>query len=230
MRLNKVFLLFILFLLTNHTTSSAAELDSAFIEHFTESYLIEKFPSTEEEKVQVSVSQLDPRIVIKPCSIPLTASLPETNNGRNVNIKISCNESIPWKIYLSARIEKAKAILIAKDTINKGDLLDDDNVELTFLAINKIRGHKITDKETIFGAKAKRRIAKGKAISKSNTCLVCKGDMVTIIASSESFSIKTQGVALSSGNINDQIRVKNTRSNNIITPRVKSYNQVIIDL
>lgn len=230
MRLNQVFLLFILLLLTKQTTASALELDSAFIERFTKSFLIEKFPSTEDEKVHISVAKLDPRIVIKPCEIPLTASLPERNNARNVNVKISCDESIPWKIYLSARVEITKAILIAKDTINKGDTLGENNVELTFLAVNKIRGHILTDQNIVFGAKAKRRIAKGKAISKSNICIVCKGDIVTIIASSESFNIKTQGVALSSGNINDQIRVKNSRSNKIITPRVKSHNKVIINL
>ncbi|MFQ3268092.1 MAG: flagella basal body P-ring formation protein FlgA, partial [Colwellia sp.] len=33
-----------------------------------------------------------------------------------------------------------------------------------------------------------------------------------------------------SGNINEQIKVKNARSNKIITPRVKTINQVVIHL
>lgn len=230
MRLTKVFSLFIFLLLTKQTTLVAAELDSAYIEQFAKSYLIEKFPSTDEGNVLISVAKLDPRIVIKPCKIPLTASSPEKSSTRNVNVKISCDESIPWNIYLSAKVEITKAVLIAKDTISKGDTLDDNNVELAFLPQNKIRGNKISDKNIVFGAKAKRRIAKGKAISKSSICLVCKGDVVTIIAASESFSIKTQGVALSSGNINDQIRVRNSRSNKVITPRIQSHTQVIINL
>ena len=155
--------------------------------------------------------------------------LKKTTAG-NVNVKISCNESIPWKIYLSAKIEITKAILIAKNTISQGDKLDDSNVELAYIAINRIRGDKLTDSNIVFGAKAKKRIAKGKAITKRSICLVCKGDVVTIIASSKSFNIKAQGVALSSGNINEQVRVKNTRSNKIITPRVKAINQVVIHL
>ena len=230
MHLTKFFLLFTFLLLIKQPTAFSAELDRAFVERFAESFLIEKFPSTEEEKIHVLVSKLDPRITIKPCETTLVASLPEKSNTRNVNIKISCNESTPWKIYLSAKIEITRAILIAKETINKGDTLGENNVERAFLAVNRIRGHKVTDKNIIIGAKAKRRITKGKAISKSNICLICKGDTVTIIASSANFNIKTQGVALSSGNIDDQIRVRNIRSNKVITPRVKSHTNVVINL
>jgi len=230
MRHTKLFLFFLTLLLIKQPSSAATELDSAFIEHFAKAFLLEQFPSTDQEKVRISVAHLDPRIIIKPCSIPLTANIPEKNNARNVNVKISCDESISWKVYLSAKVEITKAILIARSTISKGDKLDESNVELAYIAINKIRGDRSTDTKTIFGAKAKKRIAQGRAISKRSICLVCKGDVVTIIASSKSFSIKTQGVALSSGNINEQIRVKNTRSNKIITPRIKAVNQVVINL
>jgi flagella basal body P-ring formation protein FlgA len=226
----KLFLFFLTLLLIKQPTSAATELDSAFLEHFAKTYLLEKFPSTDEKKVLISVATLDPRIVIKPCSIPLTANIPEKNNARNVNVKISCDESISWKVYLSAKVEITEAILIAKSTISKGDKLDENNIELAYIATNKIRGDKLIDKRAVFGAKAKKRIAQGRAISKRSICLVCKGDVVTIIASSKSFNIKTQGVALSSGNINEQIRVRNTRSNKVITPRIKAINQVIINL
>ena len=230
MRLTKLFLTFLFLLLTKQTIAAATELDSAFIENFAKTYLTEQFPSTEEEKVRISVAHLDPRINIKPCKTPLAINIPEKNGAINVNVKISCNESIQWKIYLSAKVEITKAVLIAKNTISKGDKLDESNVELAFIAINKIRGNKLTDTNIVFGAKAKKRIAKGRAISKKSICLICKGDVVTIIVSSKTFSIKTQGVALSSGNINEQIRVRNTRSKKVITPRIKAINQVVINL
>ncbi|PKG81102.1 flagella basal body P-ring formation protein FlgA [Colwellia sp. 75C3] len=230
MRYTKLFLIFSFLLLIKQTIAVATELDGAFIEHFAKAYLAERFPSTEEERVRISVAHLDPRIVIKPCKIPLTANIPEKNRAINVNIKISCDESIPWKVYLSAKVEITKAVLIATSTISKGDKLDESNIELAYMPINRIRGDKLTDINIVFGAKAKKRIAKGKAISKKSFCLICKGDVVTIIASSDNFSIKTRGVALSSGNINEQIRVKNTRSKKVITPRVKTINQVVINL
>ena len=230
MRYTKLFFIFLFLLLIRQPISAANELDRTFIEHFAKRFLLEKFPSSDEQKIRISIARLDPRITIKPCKIPLTANIPDKNSTRNVNIKISCDESKSWKIYLSAKIEITKAILIAKSTINQGDRLDNSNVELAYVAINKIRGDKLTDISIVFGAKAKRRIAQGRAISKKSICLICKGDVVTIIAKSKSFNIKTQGVAMSSGNINEQIRVRNTRSNKVITPRVKAINQVVINL
>jgi flagella basal body P-ring formation protein FlgA len=230
MRYTKLFLTFSFLLLIKQSIATATELDRAFIEHFAKAYLTDQFPSTEEERVRITVSNLDPRINIKPCEIPLTANIPEKIRAINVNIKISCDGSIPWKMYLSAKVEITKAVLVTTTTISKGDKLDESNIELAYMAINRIRGDKLTDKNIVFGAKAKRRIGRGRTISKQSICLICKGDIVTIIASSNSFSIKTRGVALSSGNINEQIKVKNARSNKIITPRVKTINQVVIHL
>ena len=222
--------LFLFLFVINQATGSTSELNSTYIELLAKNYLIDFFPSTEKERIRISVSHLDPRIKIKACKTPLAVNIPENNNARNINVKISCNDSTSWKIYLSANVEITKGVLIAKNTISKGDKLDADNVELTYLPINRIRGKRLTDTTVIFGARAKKRIAKGRAINKKNICLVCKGDLVTIIVSSDSFNIKTQGVALTSGNINEQIRVRNSRSNKIITPRVKTVNQVVINL
>jgi len=52
--------------------------------------------------------------------------------------------------------------------------------------------------------------------------------MVTIIAKSDVFMIKTRGTALSDGNINQQIKVKNSSSGKIIRPKVSAVNQVTI--
>jgi flagella basal body P-ring formation protein FlgA len=230
MRHTKLFFFLSVLLLTGQSIADTNKFDSAFVEQFAKNYLTEQFPSTETERISISVAKLDPRIIIKACNVPLTANIPEKSQARNVNVKISCDESTPWQMYLSAKIEKTKAVLIAKATISKGDILTEDNIELAHIAVNKIRGDKLTDTNIIYGAKAKKRIAQGRAISKKSICLVCKGDVVTIIALSNSFSIKTQGVALSSANVNEQIRVKNSRSNKVITPRVQSANKVVIHL
>lgn len=222
--------LFLYFSLFVSLLSHAITWDRAAIERFAKESIEKKLTDPTNGKITITVASIDPRITIKPCNIPLKSNIPENSIGRNVNIKISCNDSTPWQIYLPARIEITHAVLVAKKTIERGEVLSDSNVILQHIAENKIRGEKITDKTLIFGGKTKRRIAKGRAISRKNICLVCKGDAVTITAKSKSFTIKTQGVALSSGNINEQIKVRNKRSGKIITPQVKAINQVVINL
>ena len=71
---------------------------------------------------------------------------------------------------------------------------------------------------------------KDSAIYSNNVCIVCKGEMVTILANSSSFQIKTNGTALSDGTVGEQVRIKNNRSGKVISARVKAINKVVINL
>ena len=142
-----------------------------------------------------------------------------------------CTESSQnRRIHNTAKVEITLPILVAKKTISKGSVIDNNHIEVVYLSSTKVRGAVINDATLVLGAKAEKRIAKGKTFSPKNICLVCKGDIVTIIARTANFNIKTQGEALSSGNMNEQIKIKNTRSNKIITATVKAINNVVINL
>lgn len=218
--------LFILF----STTSYATTWDKSYIETLAKEYLEEKLLPPEGGKISIRVANIDPRIIIKPCQQKLTANIPENTKSRNVNVKISCADSTPWQIYLPARVEKTFAVVVATTTIDKGTTLTNNNVGVQYLASNKIRGKKLSDISTILGSKAEKRIGKGRAVNARNVCLVCKGDAVTITAKSTNFLIKTQGIALSSGYLNKQIKVKNSRSGKMIRATVTAINQVVIHL
>ncbi|MBL4899321.1 MAG: flagellar basal body P-ring formation protein FlgA [Colwellia sp.] len=218
--------LFVLFSVTSHSTTW----DKAYIEALAKTYLEEKLLPPVGGKISIRVANIDPRITIKPCQQKLIANIPEKRTSRNVNVKISCADSMSWQMYLPARIEKTFAVVIATTTIEKGATLSKDNISIKYLASNKIRGKKFTDITTILGGKAEKRIGKGRAINIKNVCLVCKGDSVTITATSPNFIIKTQGIALSSGNLNKQIKVKNARSGKVIRSKVTAINQAAIHL
>jgi flagella basal body P-ring formation protein FlgA len=226
----KIFLPFICLFTLFPSITQATTWDRAYIENFAENYLQEKFIAPANGKVNIKVTAIDPRVIIKPCLTPLIANIPENYKGRNVNVKISCADSISWQIYLPARVRFTFPVLVAKATINKGTILDNDNIGIAYLEQNKIHGEKLTDVKAIIGGKAKKRIAQGRPINLKNICLICKGDSVTIIAKSIGFTIKTQGKALSAGNLHQQINVKNKQTGKIITAQVKAINQVVINL
>lgn len=204
--------------------------DSAYIENFAKKYIENHITIQAGTKTEILVARIDARIKIKPCDLPLTANIPQNNIRRNVNVKISCNDSTPWQMYLPAKIITSLPVLVANETITKGILLDSSNIEIQYLQKNKIRGERLTDAKPVYGAKAKRRITKGGAITSKNICLVCKGDSVTIVAQSKTFTIKTAGIALSDGAQGQQIKVKNKQSGKTITAQVETVNKVVINL
>ncbi len=210
--------------------SYAMEFDKAYIENLAKSHVEKSIPVLANKKVNITVSKIDPRVNIKPCQSPLSANIPENSKGRNVNVKISCSDSISWQLYIPVRIKTMVELLVATSTISKGSVLDTDNTAIIFKDEATLRGEIISHNNGILGAKAKRGISKGSAITKRNICLVCKGESVTIIARSKSFLIKTTGTALSNGAVGDQVRVKNKQTGRTVTGKVKAINQVVITL
>lgn len=230
MQIIKVFLSIVYFITLLPVESSAVTWDSAYIESFAKTYLIENIPPPVDGKISIDVANIDPRVIINSCQTPLQANIPENVSRRNVNIKITCADSTPWQIYLHAKIERTFAVVVATNVIEKGVVLSKDNIGIEYIAPNKIRGEKLSNIQALLGSKAEKRIGKGRTITRRNVCLVCKGDVITIVAKAKNFMVKTKGVALSSGNLHQQIKVKNTRSGRVIKPKISAINQVTINL
>ena len=219
------------FLLVLFTSISfATTWDSAYIELFAQKHLESTIPPPLGGKISFRVANLDPRIRITPCQAALKANIPENTERRNVNVKIYCDDAIPWHIYLPAKIERSYAVVVTTSTIEKGEILTPENIAISFIETNRIRGERITDINEVLGSKAEQRIGNDQTIAKKNICLVCKGDAITIMAKNKNFTIKTKGTALSSGNLHEQISVKNSRSGRIIKPTISAINQVTINL
>jgi flagella basal body P-ring formation protein FlgA len=84
--------------------------------------------------------------------------------------------------------------------------------------------------QQLIGTRLKRRVSKDYPIFGSNICVVCKGDTVSIIARTEQFQIKTVGEAVEDGNLGQQIRVKNTRSNKTVDAIVTHVGEVQVKM
>jgi flagella basal body P-ring formation protein FlgA len=181
-------------------------------------------------RLEISVPAIDPRINIKPCLSKLNANIPENHNGRNVNVKIVCNDPTPWQLYIPVKVSQTIPVLVATTVLVKGTVIDESNTIVEYRRINSIRGENLSNIASVAGGRLKRRLSKGGIVSPRNICLVCKGETVTIIATSNDFTIKTSGLALSDGSIGEQVRVKNSRSGRTISARVQSINKVLINL
>lgn len=184
----------------------------------------------EQGKMTVSVSALDPRITIKPCTSALAINIPENHNGRNVNVKINCNDPTPWHLFIATKIQMVVPIVVAKSIISKGSRIDESNVTIAYRDTRRIRGEIIDNTNIVIGTRAKRKLTAGAILTRKNICFVCKGSHVTLIAQSDSLMIKTSGIALKDGGIGEQIRVKNESSGRTVTGRVSAINKVVINL
>jgi flagellar basal body P-ring formation protein FlgA len=226
----KIFITFLLFLSHFPSLANSNNYDRAFIINFAKEYVENNTPAPTMGKRVVEPASIDSRIVLKPCSIPLTANIPDNYSSRNLNVKISCVSSKPWHIFLPVKVTTKVPVLATKYKINKGSILDRDNIVVEWRELSKIRSEILDDIDSIIGARSKRTLSQGAIITKRAICVVCKNENVTIIAKSNDFMIKTTGIALKNASFGEQVKVRNTRSGRTINAQVKAINQVVINL
>ena len=223
--------IFVLICLLPNTVLSKA-FTATEIENLAKAQVEKEYSSqqTEEQKISITAPKLDPRIHINDCDSNLKVNILENQNSRNINVKISCESKNSWHLYLPVKVTILLPVLVAASNLDKGAILDSDNTKVTFVEEYKIRGATLSDNESVLGARIKRNLQKDNAIYSNNICIVCKGEIVTILANASSFQIKTNGTALSNGTIGEQVRIKNNRSGKVISARVKDINKVVISL
>ena len=84
----------------------------------------------------------------------------------------------------------------------------------------------VSDPNILVGSRLKRDVKEGDQIRSNSFCVVCKNDKVSIVAKSHGLALKTMGIALDDGGINQSIRVRNLKSQKVISAVVSAPSEV----
>lgn len=194
-----------------------------------QSYVRENVYPSPGSKMTISVKEIDKRIKIPVCPLPLTTSTNNRFDQSSVTVKVEC-PSNDWFIYLSVKIDEVQPVVVPNTALSPGTVLTIDNLETIDVDKNRLRSTTFQEPETLVGARLKRRSRPGQPISPNMLCFVCKGDAIVIVAQAGNMQIKTSGVAEQDGNIGDTIIVKNKRSKKRIGAKVVSIKQVEVQI
>ena len=175
---------------------------------------------------------LDSRLRFSRCAQKLHSSVP----GRfipsdRMMITVSCPQP-RWKIQVFVRARILKPVVVARSTLIRGETISVAQLEKTLMPVKTTDGQNFDSIKAVAGRVARRTIRAGKAI-RANWLqipyLVKRKQEVLIIARNPHLQVKVKGIALSNGKYNDQIRVKNMRSNKIIKARVSAQGEVSVN-
>ena len=172
------------------------------------------------QEYTIRTKKLDSRLKLPKCTTPL-----ETYSHKNqivaglLSIGVRCNGKHRWSLFNSAKLTIFKKVLMLKHDLKRNAIISKENVSLEKLSTTKLHRGYFTDYKQIKNLLATRNLRAGVILRPSHLTtarLVKKGEKVTILASSPSFSIKMHGRALMDGSLGEQIRVKNNKSKKII--------------
>lgn len=201
---------------------------------FLETSLAKEYVGIEPEHIQVTVSHLDPRIHLDLCDGEITQVIGSPRPYRsNLSVKMQCNGSKPWTIYIPAKIDTLANIAVLSKSLKRGDIITQDDVELTLMNTAQAGYGYISDLNRVVGMELKRRLQVGSAVRTSHLKapeVVSKGDKVLLEASMTGISVVTNAKALTAGRLGDQIQVMNTKSNRVVDAEVVAPGRVKVSL
>jgi flagella basal body P-ring formation protein FlgA len=135
------------------------------------------------------------------------------------------------RVPVSARISITRKVLRAARRIERGDLIDREDVVQVRETSMRVRGETLVDPEAVIGKRAARSVRSGSTLTAGmveDPPVVERGSAVIILAESEALRITTRGEALEDGRSGERIRVRNLQSGKELLSTVKAPGWVTV--
>lgn len=181
------------------------------------------------QEYTVEVGQVDSRIQVANCDQPLQAAVHGQWPSAQPLVKVSCNASATWSMYVPVTVSVFHMVATAASTIERGQIVDGSSVALQKQNIMATHGRYYRNVSEVTGQIAKRHLSPGELLGAHNLDMpkaIKRGDEVTISASSGPIGVKMPAVAMSDGRVGQRISVRNTSSKRIIQATVVAPGQV----
>jgi len=180
--------------------------------------------------INVVIKPIDSRVKFRSCEIPLSYEIPVTTRlNSRMSVDIICADLKPWRASVPFTLKIIKPVLHSKKPITRNTIIQSDMLQVLPTDITLFANSYYTEKRELIGKLITRSVRAGTAIT--NNCikeqvLIKKGEIVQILYLAPGFRVSTNGTALSSGTLNEHIKVKNNRTNKVIEGIVLSKGNV----
>lgn len=227
-------ILLLTLLLATNTLASASTESLAHIKNTVETFIFQHYPAPANTRLEVNVSNLDPRLNLKQCASQLNVFIPSGKSIINTSlVGVRCTGDKPWQIYLPINIQLLTLVVVSNRPLSRKMIIGRHDLTLMEKDVNELKYGYFTAPEEIIGQSVKYSIANGQVVTPkmiTRPIVVKRGQSVNIIAQSSNVRVLSQGIAMSSGAIGDEISVKNTTSKKIIRGTVNELGEIEVNI
>jgi flagella basal body P-ring formation protein FlgA len=230
------FLLIFSYFITVSSASAVETIDHLALQANVEQFVLKKVMAqvnkNQDIDVSVSVRNIDPRLKLRRCDVPLAFELTGQSIKRSNSVKVSCASLIsPWSIYTMSTISEEMKVITAGTELPRHHIITAKDLIILKQDIHRLRGGYTTQKLDLIGQQLVRPIRAGAVIYQNQLQLpviIEKGDKVTIVTTRGALSVIHQGIALQNASKGERIQVKNHGSNRTIQGFAVSIGRVEI--
>ena len=133
------------------------------------------------------------------------------------------------KIFLRSKVEVHKDIIVAANKINRGDVIDADDLTLEGRDISMFPARYFSQLDEVISHEAKTSISRNSTIFDwmiKEVPLVHRGENISIYVTAPNLLVRAEGVALSDGYLGGKMTVKSKSTNKSMEGILVSANEV----
>ncbi len=150
----------------------------------------------------------------------------------NLSVIFMVNGRVERKLWVNAHINVSKEVVVSNHLLRRHCTITEEDIRLEKMNLAELSANVVTDPLEVIGKRTKRAIDPNLPL-KLNFLevppLVRRGDLVTIIAESDTLKITTQGIVSENGCKGEMVRVINTNSRKDVYARVVDSRTVAVD-
>lgn len=174
-----------------------------------------------EARVTVKTGQLDTRLILPACPVPLEAfrTVSSRPAAGNITVGVRCPAGTDWTVYVPSVVSVYVPVVVMARSQNRGSLLGTGDIGMEERDLGTLTAGYLLEQERAIGMELKRNMTAGNVLTSTALTqprLVRRGQSVTLIAEGTSFTVRVAGEALQDGVIGDRIRVRNSGSKRVI--------------
>jgi flagella basal body P-ring formation protein FlgA len=175
-------------------------------------------------RAEIRVKALDSRLRLAECDRALeTFESPNGLSGGRGVVGVRCQGSTPWKIYVPVHVALMDRVVVTRNPVVRGQMLDAGNLMLREIDVTSQRKAVFHDIGDVVGLRSKRTLDAGDVVHAGllqRAKLIKRGSDVQIRAVNGGLHVTMRGKALSDGSRGQRIRAKNLSSGRIVTGTV----------
>lgn len=202
-------------------------------------YVVERYPSFTRDEIKVSFKFAD-KIFEELSGFPENTQFkvievyPEFKPLGNVVFPLEIrSENDMKKLFLKAKVEVFKKIVVATKRIKKRNVIVEDDLKVEERDVALLPQKYYVTTEQLLGKEAKINIPANSTIFEwmvGEVPLIRQGSEVTIVVSAPGLTVKTKGEAIEDGYRDGKIKVKRKETNKIVEGEIISPTEVEVKL
>jgi flagellar basal body P-ring formation protein FlgA len=171
--------------------------------------------------VHVHAADLDARLHLGRCPIPVTGSVPMgTEPTAHMVVRVSCTAPHPfWSVYVPVNVESDVTVLVLKQAGLRGARLGADDVSPETRRVPGFALGYITDVNALAHRTLNRSLPAGTALTADALLadfVIRSGQEVTLVAATPGISVRAAGRALEDGREGAHVRAQNLASLKVV--------------